>query len=824
MHSFLHDLQYAGRQMMKSPGFALVAILTLALGIGANTAIFSVVNAVLLEPLPYPNADRLVTLFHSKHNFVKGSISYPNFLDWQRDNQSFEAMAAYRHPGGFTLTGAGQAENVQGDMISAGFFEILGVKPVLGRTFSPDEDRLGANPTAMISEGLWKRKFASNPHIVGEAIVLDGVPRTIVGIIPASFKLREWNFRSGDAYLPIGEYSEPQFRNRGAAWGTDAVARLKPGVTLAQAAEDMARVNRGLEATYPDDDTGIKTTIVPLKDQLVGDVRPVLWVLMGAVLFVLLIACVNVANLQLARSTARQREFAVRVALGAQQGRLVRQVLTESLALAFTGGALGLLLAYWGAKAALSAVPQSLPRAENVGLDGRVLLFTLLVSVLSGVVFGLAPAFRTSRTDVNFTLNQSGRSLVGSHHRAQAIFVTVEMAMALVLLVGAGLMIRTLTRLWSINPGFDPHNVITFTITPSHSLQKQSPDAIRAAYRQMAATLHAVPGVEDVSFDWGAQPMNSDWEDSFWTDNMPHPDRESDLPYALRYGVLPEYLPLMRIPLLRGRFFTDADNETAPRVVVIDESFARQFFPGQDPIGKYLHFVNESSGGPRTDVIVGVVGHIKQFGLVPDTANSVEAQYYEPFQQAPDSIMRLIGQGGTVFVRVRGGMDPEAVFPNIRRSLRQLDSEMVVDDLQPMQQAVADSIARQRFAMLLFSFFAGGALLLASIGIYGVLSYVVGQRTREIGIRMALGAGKGDVKLAVLRDGASMTLPGIGMGILIALVLARLMSTMLFGVQPTDILTFTSVAVILMVVALVACYLPARRAAALDPMQALRQE
>ncbi len=825
MHSLLHDLQYSGRQMMKSPGFAVVAILTLALGIGANTAIFSVVNAVLLEPLPYPDADRLVTLFHSKHNFVKGSLSYPNFLDWQRENQSFEAMAAYRHPGGFTLTGAGQVENVQGDMVSAGFFEVLGIKPLLGRTFTADEDRLGANPTVMISEGLWKRKFASNPNIVGQAIVLDGVPRTIVGIVPG-FHFVQWNFRSGgDAYVPIGEFSEPQFHyDRKAAWGTNIVARLKPGVTLAQAGEDMARVNRGLEAAYPDADAGIKTTIVPLKEHIVGQVRPVLLVLMGAVLFVLLIACVNVANLQLARSTARQREFAVRVALGAQQGRLVRQVLTESLALSLVGGACGLLLAFWGAKAALAFIPDSLPRAENVGLNGHVLLFTLLVSAVSGVVFGLAPAFRTSRTDVNATLNQSGRSLVGAHHQAQAVFVTIEMAMALVLLVGAGLMIRTLMRLWNVSPGFNPHNVITFDITPSHSLQSQSPDAVRAAYREMASTLKSVPGVQDVSFEYGALPMDSDWEDGFWIVGRPHPEREADLPYSLRYGVGPEYLKLMQIPLLRGRFISEADTATAPRVVVIDETFAAQYFPGQDPIGKYIHFVGESSGGNRDDVIVGVVGHIKQFGLVPDTANNVEQQYYEPFQQVPDQIMRRIAEGVPTFVRVRDGVNPESLFPTIRQALTRQDSQMVVDNLESMQQNVADSIARQRFAMVLFSVFAAGALLLASIGIYGVLSYIVGQRTREIGIRMALGAGKADVKLAVLRDGAGMTLPGIGAGVVIALLLARLMSAMLFGVQPTDIVTFVSVAVLLALVALVACYLPARRAAGLDPMQALRTE
>ncbi len=823
MRSVLRDLQYAGRQMMKSPGFAVVAILTLALGIGANTAIFSVVNAVLLDPLPYPDADRLMVLFHSKPNFSKGSISYPNFLDWQRENRCFDAMVAYRN-GDAKLTGAGEPENLNGRMVSAGFFETLGVKPLLGRTFSADEDRLGANPTVLISEGLWKRKFASNPKILGQAIVLDGRPRTIVGIIPASFQLQQWNFKTGDIYTPVGEYTDPHFRQRQAAWGMDALARLKPGVTLAQAGQDMERVNRGLAAAYPDIDAGIKTNIVPLKDQIVGDVRPVLWIVMGAVVFVLLISCVNVANLQLARATARQREFAVRVALGARQSQVVRQVLTESVALAFVGGAFGLLLAYWGSKAAVAAIPDSLPRAENVALDGRVLLFTVVVSVLAGVIFGLAPALRTSRTDVNSTLNQSGRSLVGSRHRAQAIFVTVEMAMALVLLVGAGLMIRTLVRLWNVNPGFDARGVIFFQVAPSMSLSKQPPDAVRATYRQMEATLHAVPGVENASFDWGAVPMLGDDEEAFWVDGMTRPEHLADAPDALRYAVNPDYLKLMRLPLLRGRYFTDADNEHAPHVIVVDESFAAKFFPGQDPIGKHVYFPPESTDGERTDEIIGVVGHVKQFGLAPDKANNVEAEYYEPFAQLLDRMMPIIGQGVNAFVRTREGVDPESVFPSIRQRLRQHDSEMVVDGLHPMQQLVSDSIARQRFAMVLFAIFAAGALLLASIGIYGVLSYVVGQRTREIGIRMALGAGKGDVKLAVLRDGTAMTLPGIGLGVLLAIGLAQLMSAMLFGVRPTDVVTFISVAVLLFVIALVACYLPARRAAALDPMQALRTE
>jgi len=823
MRTLLYDLRYSARQLAKSPGFAAIAIVTLALGIGANTTIFSVVNGVLLNPLPYPEANRLVVLFHHKSNFVNGSISYLNFLDWQRDNRSFEAMVAYRF-GNAKLTGSGEPENLSGRQVSAGFFEMLGVKPVVGRTFTAEEDQLGANPTVLISEGLWKRKFASNPNILGQAIVLDGIPHTIIGIIPASFRLRQHNFQTGDIYTPVGNYNDPHFRDRQASWGLNAIARLKPGVSLAQAAQDMERVNRGLQAAYPDVDAGIRTTIVPMKQLIVGDVQPVLWVLMGAVLFVLLIACVNVANLQLVRATVREREFAVRVALGAGQSRLIRQMLTESLALAAAGGAFGVLLAYWGAKAAVAAIPALLPRAENVGLDDRVLLFAIAISLLAGVVFGLAPALRISRTDVNATLNQTGRSLVGAHARAQSVFVTLEMAMALVLLVGAGLTIRTLMQLWNVNPGFNPRGVMFFNIAPSVALSHQSPDAVRAALRQMEATMSAVPGVEAASLDWGAVPMSGDDEEPFWADGMTRSPRVADAPMALRYAVNPDYLKLMRIPLLQGRFVTDADNERSSRVIAIDESFAQRFFPGQNPIGKHIYFPPESMDGERTDEIVGVVGHVKQFGLSPDKANNVEAEYYESLPQMSDKMMPTIASGPEAFVRVREGMTPESVFPNIQRALRQIDSEMVVDDMQPMQQVVAESIARERFAMMLFSIFAAGALLLAAIGIYGVLSYIVGQRTREVGIRMALGAQKGDVVRSVLRDGARMTLPGVGIGLAVALGLTRLMSAMLYGVQPTDVITFTSVAVLLCLVALVACYVPARRAARLDPMQALRAE
>jgi predicted permease len=779
--------------MRKSPGFTTVAVLAIALGIGANSAIFSIVNAVLLNPLPYTQPDRIVVLFHDKPNFPTGSISYLNFEDWRRDNQSFSAMAAYREMGGVTLTGKGYPEEVAGMMISSGLFEILGVNPVLGRTFSLEEDRLGANPTVLISEGLWKRKFGSDPQVVGKTVILEGEGRTIIGIVPASFGLKMWNFSYADVYTPVGEFATPQFRNRSAAWGLDAMARLKPGVSISDAGQDMARVNRGLAAAYPDVDTNIKTKITPLKEVLVGEVRPALLVLLGAVFFVLLIACVNVANLMLARSTARGREFAVRIALGAGQGRLIRQLLTESVVLSLIGGALGLMLAHWGTRLALRLLPQALPRSEAIGLDARVLLFTVLASAFAGILFGLAPALKTSQTRVSTTLNETGRSVASSKTRAQSALVVVEMAMALVLLIGAGLMVRTLMRLWSLDPGFNPRNVLSLVVSMPPSLSTKSPDTVRATYRQLNQTLHSVPGVESLSVEWGAHLMRGDTEENFFVEGTTRPAHQAELPYTLQYVVEPEYLHVMQLPLLRGRFLTDADNEHSAPVVVIDEDFAARYFDGKDPIGKHVYAVDSVTGDTRAEEIVGVVGHVRQWGLAQDATETMHDQVYEAFMQRPD---RLIS----------------------------LDGDMVAFEPETMETVVNDSIARQRFTMILFAGFAVVALALASLGIYGVLSYVVGQRTQEIGIRMALGAQRGDVLRTFLGDGARLTLIGIAIGGVAALALTRLMSSILFEVKPSDPLTFASVAGLLCAIALLACYLPARRAASVDPIKALRAE
>jgi len=828
MTGLAQDIRYALRQLRKSPSFTAVTVLTLALGIGANTAIFSVVNGVLLNPLPFHDASRIVSMFEATPNFPQGSISYPNFLDWQRDNRCFEAMAAYRSTDG-SITGVGQPENVRAQRVSANFFSILGVNPILGRNFTSEEDRRGASPTALISEGLWKRKFASDRNVIGQRLIVAGQPRTIIGVIPASFRLHVFNFRTADVYEAVGEETDATFYLRDSYRGMDAIGLLKPGVTLAQARDDMKRVNASLADAYPNVDGNIKANIISLKDNIVGDMRPALLVLLGAVGFVLLIACVNVANLLLARSTGRQREFSVRAALGAGQIRILRQLLTESVLLSALGGGLGLILARWGTAAALVAVPETVPRAEEIGLDFPVLLFTILVSLLTGIMFGLLPAIRMSGTDISGRLKDSGRAISGYRSRMQSALVMGEMAMALVLLVGAGLMCRTLVQLWRVDPGFDPRNVTYFEVTPAPSLVNQPPDAILAALRQISATLRSVPGVEAVSLHAGAVPMDSDNERGFLLEGQEPPtQRTKNIQQTLEYTVEPEYLKTMRIPLLRGRFLSDEDNENAARVVVIDASFAQQYFAGQDPIGKQIR-IFEFGSKPNQRVlvplvVVGVVGHVNQWGLAEDASHPLQAQMYRSIMQNGTVYSKGLAQGFDVFVRSKTPLAREAFFESISQKLLASNRDMIVYDNESEEEVVADSIASQRFSLTLLGAFAGMALLLAGIGIYGVLSYLVGQRTREIGVRMALGAQRLDVLRMVLQDGVRMTLTGAAIGIVAALGLTRLMGSMLFGVKPTDPITFGLVAVVLCGIALLASYVPARRAAKVDPMVALRYE
>ena len=828
LESLLQDLRYGFRVLAKAPAFATIAVLTLALGIGANTAIFSVVNGVLLNPLPFEKPHQLVSLFEKIPNFENGSISYPNFVDWRRMNRTFSNMAAYRSTG-FNLTGAGEPARIHGEMISAGFFEILGVTPLMGRTFTADEDRLGANPTVMITEGFWKRKFGADPNIIGKTLILNDVSRTVIGVIPSSFHLRIQNFQRGelpiDVYTPVGEYNEPQFYNqRGAGWGLDAIGRLKPGVTLEQAREDMDRVSRELAAAYPDIDSDKTANLLSLKDEMVGQMRPILLILLGAVVFVLLIACVNVANLLLARSTTRQHEFSIRIALGASRTRIIRQLLTESILLATIGGALGLVLAKFGTAAALAAVPFNMPRSEEIGLDLRVLLFTLLVSMLAGVVFGLAPAWKTASTTVGAELKESGRTVAGARNRMQAALVAGEMAIALVLLIGAGLMVRTLYHLWGLDTGYDPHHVVTFQMAGPAALKGRPADMIRAGFRQIHETLAATPGLEAASLSWGAHPMGSDDEEYFWFVGKPKPSHQSDLAMALEYVVEPDYLNVMKIQLKRGRFFTPGDNERSSAVVVIDERLAERYFHGQDPIGQYLDFNTDPAETEKVPnpQIIGVVGHVNQWGLDTDASNPMQAQMYVPFAQNAESDLSRNGLSGEVFVRVENQGGPN--FSTIRRRLLELNNNLVVFNPEDLEKQVADSVSGKRFTMTLLAVLAGLALLLAAIGIYGVLSYLVGRRVPEIGIRMALGASQTDVMRMILGDGARMMLAGVVVGVVGALLLTRLMTSMLFGVSPNDPLTFVVVAAILCLIALLACYIPARRAMKVDPMVALRHE
>ena len=815
------DIRFGIRVLAKSPGFTIVAILTLALGIGANTALFSVVNGVLLNPLPYPEPDRLVTLHESKPNFESGSISFPNFLDWQRENHSFVSMAIAR-PNGFTLTTQARSKQINAEFISSDFFTVLGVKPALGRMFLPGEDRIGAAPIVLISAGFWKREFASSPEVLGKSIALDGREYTIVGVVPADFNLSIVNFSATEIYTPIGQWNNPFLSKRFAGLGFHGIARLKPGVTLEQARHDMAAITGALAEQYPDADKGIGAKIIPLRQRMLGEVQPILLLLFGAVGFVLLIACVNVANLLIARSTGRAREFAIRMALGAGRARLLRQLVTESLLLSTAGGALGLLLAFWGTKAALAALPAALPRAAEVAMDSHVLFFTLAISVAAGMLFGLAPAARLAKRDLQKTLSEGGRAYAAARQHAHAIFVVVEIALALVLLIGAGLSSRTLAALWRVDPGFHSENILTFGVNLSPSMIHAQPDAIRATIRQLDSAIATAPGVQSASLSWGAFPLVDDDEMLFWRDGEPRPATKSDMNWALNYIVEPQYLDVMRIPLLRGRFFIAADDEHSARVAVIDQEFARKYFPAEDPIGKRLRFDSVSGSSANVAEIIGVVGHVRQWSLGGDEAKQLRVQIYLPFMQLRDDAIVLVPSGTSVAVRYAGSS--ASVFDSVSAAVQRMNGEQVVYAAQTMDEVLSATLATERFSMILLAGFAALALTLSSVGIYGVVSYMVAQRTNEIGIRMALGAQRGDVLRMVIGHGVKMTLIGVAIGLVAALGLTRLMSSMLFGISPSDPLTFLGVAALLTGVALLACYIPARRATRVDPVVALRYE
>lgn len=798
--------------LRKSPAFAATVIVTLALGIGANTALFSIVNSVLLNPLPYPHSQQLVALYESKPG-QEAPISYPNFLDWQRMAQSFSSMAIYRHDD-YNLMGSSQAERVNGLMVSAAFFSTLGVHPYLGRDFVPDDDHIGAGPVVLLSDAFWHRHFGGSPSVIGGSLDLGGVNYTIIGIVPAGFRFYDVD---RDVFTPIGQLNDASFLDRRVDLSARAFARLKPDITLAQARAEMDSIAHHLAIAYPEADKNVGISVVSMKEDFIGKVTPLLLVLLGAVAFLLLIACANVAGLLLVRSMRRSGEFAVRRALGAGSGRILSQLLTESLILAGFGGLAGLLIAYLGTRAALRFLPDALPRSSEVSMDLRVLLFTLGISLLSGVAFGLAPALQFARVDILQVLRQTTRGAGGGRRQLQSFVVAGEVALSIVLLVGAGLMLRSFAALLRVDPGYTPEHAITFSLSlPPHP--HATADQARARLRQFDAQMRNIPGVEAGSITLGSRPMIHDSELPFWIEGHPKPDGMNEMPQSMFYLVEDGFQKAMGMTLKRGRFITAQDNEHTPIVVDIDDVFAREFFPHQNPIGQHLHL----AGFDVEAEIVGVVGHVRQWGPGNDAKDAIEAQFYYPFMQLPPKMIPLVADGAAVVLRTHN--DPTDTVAAVRRAVSQLDPGAVIYAVDTMDGILAKSLAARRLSLILLAGFALLALALSCMGLYGVLSYLADIRTREIGVRMALGADRSDVLRLILRQGVTMALAGVVVGFVIALSLTSLMSSQLFGVTPHDPMTFVGVGTLLVAVALLACYIPAKRATRVDPMVALRYE
>ena len=810
------DLRYALRMLRKSPGFTAVGVLTLALGIGANTAIFSVVQGVLLAPLPYPEPNHLVMVWENNLKIKRLTlVSYPDFLDWQRNVRSFQQMAGFDWQGR-DLTLPGTPERINGMEISSGFFRTLGVRLALGREFSPEEDRHGGAAVAIISDRLWRNRFGGSTEALGKSVTLGGSDFTIIGVLRTGFHFAG---NEADVYTPLGQ-GDPLIFNDRTIHPIFCIARLKPGVTLAQSDSDVGRVQDHLDQTYPDQDRSLATAVLPLKQFIVGDVGGTLLLLLGAVGFVLLIACANVASLLLARSSARSHEFAIRSALGAKRARIVRQLVTESVLLSVAGGGLGLAVAKWGVSPVLAAVPGSLPRIDNIGVNVSVLLFTFGVSIIVGILFGLAPGLKSSNTDLQTSLKEGGRGSTTTHHRAQSSLVILQMALALVLLIGAGLLFRTIRQLWEVNPGFDTRDVLTFRVGLSPAVTKTGPSS-RTAYQQLIERLRQIPGVQaaDVTV---MVPLAQGSNTGPFLVGSQELTYITEAPRALYYWTGPDYLRTMEIPLLRGRFFTPEDTTKSEPVIVIDSVLANTYFPNRDPVGQTMTIPHWERGPAR---VIGVVGHVQHYGLRA-REQDIENQIYISFYQLPDNWAALPFYR-ELTVTVRTLLDTATVMPAIKAAVYGADGDQTVYAVQTMQEIVAGSMSSQRFPMILLGVFALLALLLASVGIYGVLSYSVTQRWHEIGVRMALGAEKQDIFRLVIGQGLRLALAGIAMGAVAALILTRLLSSfssLLYGVRPSDPVTFSGVSLLLIAVAGFACYVPARRATRMDPMGALRHE
>jgi putative ABC transport system permease protein len=814
MDTLLKDIRYGIRSLSNRRAFTAIAVITLALGIGANTAIFSVVNAVLLRPLPFHDAEQLVTLWerNPKQGYEQNPPAAGNYVDWREQNRVFAQMAIYVPSRRFNLSLGDQPEQINGAVVSTSLFELLGVHPVQGRTFSSEEEQPGNDQVALISHNLWQRHFAGDPNSVGRTITLDSKTYTIVGVMPEGFQfpggsgtvLRIFTPAAAELWVPLA--LDADTLSQRSSHSLNVIGRLKPGITVAQATAEMDAIQQRLEQQYPTFYVGSHVKVVPLAEQIVGTARQPLLILWGAVALVLLISCANVANLLLSRSSTRRKEFALRAALGAGRLRIIRQLLTESLVLSLAGGIAGTLLAAWGVHVLSTIVPPDFPRRGEIEIDGWVLGFTLLISVLTGIIFGLAPAIQSTKLDLVDALKAGGRNSAGSSHRhsLRSLLVMSEMALALILLIGAALMIQSFLRLRQVGAGFTPDSVLTMQVSlPSYSYPR---DRRAAVFQQLLERAQSVPGVQVVGAAKHLPLSGDNMNFAFDIEGRPFPPGRS--PGADCRFVTPAYFKALRIPLIKGRVFADSDGPQAPPVLLINKAMADRFFPNEDAIGKRLQLgINNFAGQ-----IVGIVGNVKHVGLDAEVNDEV----YLPYSQAPFSIDM------TLLVRTSG--DPMSLAGAMRNELATVDKQISIGKVRTMDTIMAESVAQHRFRTLLLGLFGVSALLLASVGIYGVMSYAVTQRTKEIGIRMALGAQVSDVRKLVMRNGMTLALIGVAIGLAGAYGLTRLMTSLLFGISATDAWTFVGVSAVLMAVALIACYIPARRATKFDPLVALRYE
>jgi putative ABC transport system permease protein len=812
LEDLLQDTRYALRTFWQKPGFTLVALLILSLGIGATTVMFAVINSVLLRPLSYPEPDRLVTLRGFTEQFGEfWGFSNLDFGDAKRESQTL-ALAAWTYSGG-TISEPGEPEYVNGRQISAELFSTLGISPVQGRAFRPDEDRPGAPPVAIISYGLWQRDFGGDASTIGRSLVYEGKPYTVVGIAPAGFQLDG----DADVFTPLEQRqnTDPRMQNRSARF-LRVMARPRPGFGLADGRAELTLIARHLADEYPKSNAGLSMLAYPLQKELVGDVGSTLWLLLCAVGLVLLIACVNIASLLLARAVSRERELAMRVALGAGRSRLARQCLTESALLGLGGGSLGVVLAFVSVHPFVAFWPGSLPRAEEVHLDWRVLVFALGASLLSGFLFGLAPALRVPVRGVEHTLRAGARSIVGSSRRLHGAFIISEIALAVVLLVSAGMLGHTLLALSSLDPGLNVHDVMAarFALSPA---TLGNPEQIRAAWQDVLDRARRVPGVDAVALA-DIIPMR-EGENSlpYWTTATPPPPNQE--PVALASCVTPDYLKVMGIPLRQGRFFNEHDRIGSEPVVVIDDNLAQHAFGRKDAVGKRI-WIPALGAGPV--LVVGIVGHVRHWGLATDDQSRVRDQMYYPFAQVPAPLLHFFSS--IMSFATRTTIPPLNVVGPLRRELRGAAGDQALYEVHTMEQLVSASLAHQRFLLLLFGIFAGLALLLACSGIYGVLAYLTGQRVPEIGVRMTLGATARDVMRLVLGQSLVMIFVGVGVGILAALAAGRILNRLVEGMRPADVSTFAITIPVLIIAALFASLVPARRASRVDPVSALRQQ